>query len=453
MQLEEISYKDPASFIQKVDNSYVRIITEKYQFEYEHLMSSGLYEALLKKNLILQHEEINDKGHALNNKPIHKLIKPFQLSFISYPYEWCFEQWKQAILCLLEINLTAIEFGMILKDATPYNFAFVNTDCLLIDTGSFTFYKDGDPWIAYREFCEAFLAPIALMKYNDPVWGRLYKNALTGLPLDFVSKELSFRSFFNSSCLLHIHLHAFFSKSKGNGKQPVANYFSKKKISALFLNLKNSIAHWGIKNKPQEQWLQYYDKDVADNYSTRKENFIKNWLKALNHNATIIDVGANTGKYAQLASNYCDQVYAVEADMLCCNSIFNLHNKKIIPILADLVEPSPDLGWMNREKKALLKRLNGDTVLMLAVIHHLAIGKNIPLQFIAKLAHQITNYNLVIEFISKEDDKVKAMLLNREDIFDTYDESSFITALSKYFSIRRSEIVTPTRKLFLCEKK
>jgi len=452
--LQPISYKDPSGYIIKKEGGYYRYVSHEYEHEYDHLMHSGLYKTLTDQYLLIPHKEIEDKQAGSN---CYKVLFPQQIELITYPFEWVFSQWQEMALVFLRINQIALQHGMILKDATPYNFVFVEGKCILLDSLSFRFFKDGDPWFAYRQFCEEILGPLALMRYNDPYLARLQQASLTGIPLAFVSKQLPFKTWFNTVCLLHIHLHAKFQSRKENTKQAHAG-FSKQKLNILFDLLRNTITKWDRPLNSNSIWDHYYENDIEDeNYLAYKINCISQWLLNIHPNKTI-DLGANTGKFSFIAAQYSNQVIAVESDLNCVEEIRKeIKHKKInniITILTDLTEPSPALGWDNAEKPALLQRLNGDTVMALALVHHLCLSKNIPLDFIAKTIAGLTTRYAIVEFIPKEDPKVKLLLQHREDIFTNYTEANFVKYFETHFRLVDSySPAASARKLFLWEKK
>jgi len=453
ISLQPISYKDPSGYIIKREEGYYRYVTRDYALEFEHLISSGLYKTLIDEYLLIPHREIEDKEAGKN---FYKVLFPQQIELITYPFEWTYSQWQEMVLTFLRINQIALEHGMILKDATPYNFVFVEGECILLDSLSFRFFKDGDPWIAYRQFCEEILGPLSLMRYNDPSWARLQQSSMRGLPLIFISNQLPLRSWFNTVCLLHIHLHAKFQGRKEKTKQTHAG-FSKQKLNILFDLLKNTITKWDRPLNGKSIWDHYYETDIEDpNYLTDKTACINQWLSELNPNSTI-DLGANTGKFSFLAAQYSKQVIAVESDMNCMEEIRKgCHQKKINTIntiVADITEPSPALGWDNAEKTALLQRLNGDVLMALALVHHLCLSKNIPLDFIAKAFADISTRYVIVEFIPKEDSKAKLLLQQREDIFTKYTEAHFVKYFETHFRLVDSfSPAASARKLFLWEK-
>jgi hypothetical protein len=158
------SYKDPSGFIFQASGKFYRQVNKIYAGHYDLLTSSGLSSFLQEKKLLLPHEEVTE--NILHSDDWHLTLLPKQVPFTSYPYEWCFEQLKDAALLTLEIVKLSIDKGMILKDATPYNVQFINGKPVFIDTLSFEKYDPSLPWIAYRQFCESFLFPLLLSHYH-----------------------------------------------------------------------------------------------------------------------------------------------------------------------------------------------------------------------------------------------------------------------------------------------
>ena len=95
----------------------------------------------------------------------------------------------------------------------------------------------------------------------------------------------------------------------------------------------------------------------------------------------------------------------------------------------DLADPSPALGWAGRERRSLAQRSNADVLLALALVHHLAIGRNVPLAMISSSFADLAPA-LVIEWVPKQDAMVQHLLASREDVFPDYDEPGFRAAFS-----------------------
>jgi len=189
------SFRDPSGFVFWQDGAIYRQINTIYKEDYDRLMTSGLHKALVEEGLIVSHEEVALQSAA--PQVAYKVIRPDQVPFISYPYEWSFSQLKGAALATLRIQRKALDFGMSLKDCSAYNMQFMKGKPVFIDTLSFEKYQEGSPWVAYRQFCQHFLAPLALMSHRDSRLGQLLRIHLDGVPLDLASKLLPRRTHFS----------------------------------------------------------------------------------------------------------------------------------------------------------------------------------------------------------------------------------------------------------------
>ena len=204
--LDPSSFRDPCGFVFRQEGSVYRQINAIYKEDYDQLTGSGLCKALVEAGLLVGHEEVAREGPE--PRIAYKVLKPEPIPFISYPYEWSFSQLKDAALTTLDIQSRALGFGMSLKDCSAYNIQFMKGKPVFIDTLSFERYQEGKPWVAYRQFCQHFLAPLALMSCRDVRLGQLSRVHIDGVPLDLASRLLPVRTRFTFSLLFHIHLHA-----------------------------------------------------------------------------------------------------------------------------------------------------------------------------------------------------------------------------------------------------
>ncbi len=450
---QAISYRDNAGFVIVKEDLVKRYVHVSYAPAYDHFMGSGLYQRLLHEGLLIPHEEVLPGENEAAD--FYKVLEPEKIGFINLPYEWSASQWKEVVLAFLQINMICLDYGMILKDATPFNFTFYKGRCIFFDTLSFAFYEEGKPWVAYRQFCESMLGPLSLIYFNDPFWSRMFQSNINGWPLPFVSANLPVRTWLNLPVLLHIHWHAGFQKEKSSAVKNTG--LTKEKLSILWGMMKKSINKWNFQNK-QKSWVNYYDMDIQSNqYLQSKTQIITQWLDTVQPNK-VIDLGANNGMFSIIASHYATDVIALESDHACIEKlrldIKRLAIQNIETVMADITQPAPGLGWKNAERIPLLKRLKGDLVLALALIHHLCISSNIPMNFVAELFSQVTTKYLLIEFVPRSDAKVEQMLSNREDIFGNYTETVFEHCFGVYFRLKeRMECSSSDRKLYLWEKK
>lgn len=450
------SFRDPSGFVFYRDNTLYRQINNFYKEEYDHLMKSGLYKRLVDSNLMISHEETDVE--CANPTDAYKIIKPEFIPFISYPYEWSFSQLKDAALTTLEIQKIALSFGMTLKDASAYNIQFHKGRPLLIDTLSFEIYSEGKPWVApYRQFCRHFLAPLSLMKYVDVRLNRLSQICIDGIPLDLASSLLPLHTYFNSTLFYHIHINAKLPRlladkplNKEKQKMP------RKELIALIDKLELTIKEmkWKL---PDTEWGDYYEKTnyPLESFNNKKE-IVLEFLKKLGPK-TVLDIGANTGEFTRIASSLGVHTISIDSDFAAVekNYIQCVKNKEtnILPLIVDLTNPSPDIGWENKERTSFIERFYSDTAMALALIHHLAISNNLTFEKIVNFFSRICN-SLIIEFVPKIDSKVQLILSRREDIFTDYNEKEFEKNFKKYFDIIESKkIKNSERILYLMKKK
>ena len=429
------SYKDPSGYVYIENDAIFRRINPVYQGEYEHLMKSGLYSALVEAGLLIPHEEVSPG-----------LLKPEKIPFISYPYEWCFSQLKDAALTTLAVQKTALQFGMTLKDATAYNIQFRNGRPVFIDTLSFVRYQEGDRWLPYRQYCQHFLAPLMLMAYTDMRLEQLLRIYLDGVPLDLARKLLPLKARANTSFWLHI-LAPGLSQQHPTRKQAVRT--GKTTLLGLLNSLEKGTA--GLKWKPRGNWVDYLEAQEQD-YLEYKKQAVRDYL-AMVKPALVWDLGANAGVFSEVCREFNAGVVSIDSDPGCIENFYlRLKESKktgILPLVMDLTNPSASLGWANRERMSLLERSSRDTVLALALVHHLALTYCIPLSMIASFFSRICR-SLIIEFVPKEDPQARKLLATRADIFPDYHQAAFEDEFKRYFNIVSSrDIPGSQRKLYL----
>ena len=444
------SFRDPSGFIFIENSQIFRQINKIYFPNFERLMKSGLYKNLVSKRQIISHKIVKRTNNII-------ILKHKKIPFISYPYEWSFSQLKDAALLTLDIQKIALEHNMSLKDASAYNIQFIGAKPILIDTLSFEIYQANTPWIAYRQFCQHFLAPLSLMSYKDLRLNILLRDFIDGIPLDLTSKLLPYKSRLYFPILSHIHLHALAQQKSGNKKINKKDLkMSKSQLLSLISNLEVTIKKLKISNQ-KTQWEKYY---TFTNYSKRsfnqKHKLVKKFLETTN-SKNVLDLGANNTEFSKIATKTSEYVVACDLDPLAIEAAYSdarrTQSTKLLPLVIDLTNPSPDIGWANKERLSFSKRSNFDTVMALALIHHLAISNNLPFKLVANYFSQLGK-NLIIEFVPKDDSKTKILLQNREDIFDDYNQENFEKDFSNYYKIIKKEKIRGSKRiLYLMRKK
>ena len=449
------SFRDPSGFLFSRGGVLYRQVNRAYEQEFTRLMESGLYEKLVKAGLLIPHVEV-DQAPA-EGEAGFKIIQPERVAFISYPYEWSFGQLKDAALATLSIQRRALKAGMSLKDASAYNIQFVRGKAALIDTLSFETYKEGQPWVAYRQFCQHFLAPLALMALNDVRLNQLLRVYIDGVPLDLASGLLPSRTRFNFGLLTHIHLHAGAQKRySGEDVKSRSGTMSQTAMTGLIDNLEATIKKLDWTPRGTE-WSDYYgNTNYSDAAFEHKKRLVEEWTNRIKP-MLAWDLGANNGVFSRVVSGTGAQVISFDIDPAAVEQNYRKvkadKTQNLLPLLLDLTNPSPAIGWANRERNSFGERGPADLILGLALIHHLAISNNVPLPHLADFFAEAGKW-LVIEFVPKSDSQVERLLTSRVDIFPQYTREGFEAAFSKRFDIRSAiDLRESERVLYLLEKK
>ena len=449
------SFRDPAGYVFRRGGVFYRGIRKSGRPHYDMLMSSGLYKELVAANLLVPHEEFPLEGERVGD--VTKVIRPEEIPFISYPYEWSFSQMQDAALATLEIEKRALRYGMTLVDASAYNIQFLGGRPVLIDTLSLRQAVEGEPWTAYGQYCRHFLAPLALMGLKDIRLGQLLRVHLDGIPLDLASSLLPLRTRRRLPLLLHLHIHAKSQKRfEGRQVRVARGKVGRQALLGLVDSLESEIKklHWRASGT---EWADYYE---DTNYSTEglddKRKTVEEFIREVRPR-TVWDLGGNIGTFSRIAAAAGAYTVSFDIDPACVEmNYLRIRREKeenLLPLLLDLTNPSPGAGWENKERMTLLERGPADAVLALALLHHLAIGNNLPLDKAARFFAR-TGRHLLLEFVPKSDSQVKRLLVTREDVFDAYTQEGFERAFGEVFTIkRRVPLSGSERALYIMEKK
>jgi hypothetical protein len=433
-----------------LDGELYRQVNAVYRPHYDRLVESGLLTDLVERGWLVRHEEV--RGTELLSSGAYKVLRPERVPFVSYPYEWSFSQLRDAARLTLRIQQRALKAGMSLKDASAYNVQYLKGKPVFIDTLSFETRIEGRPWVAYRQFCQHFLSPLALMAHRDVRLGQLSRVFLDGVPLDLASELLPRRTRLKSSLAIHLHLHAWAQRRYAHRPGPAParrRTLSETGLVGLVGSLRSAIE--SLRWIPRStEWSEYYDET---NYSeaalAEKEQRIATIIERLRP-ATVWDLGSNTGRFSRVASRNGITTMAFDADPSAVDKNYLAAvasgDSHLLPLLMDLTNPSANLGWANAERLSLEQRGPADLALALAFVHHLAIGNNLPFAMIAAWFARMARH-LVIEFVPKTDSQVQRMLSSRDDIFDEYTQPAFEEAFGRLFMIEATEPILDTRRL------
>lgn len=454
------SYRDPSGFVYRRDGVLYRQVNAAFADEWAAFETSGLLKALTDKGMLVPHET-DDLERAAEPGAV-AVIRPQEIGFISYPYEWSFSQLKDAALLTLTAQALAAERDMTLRDASAYNVQFLRGRPILIDTLSFERAAGDAPWKPYRQFCEHFLAPLALMAHRDGRLGQLLRTFIDGVPLDLASELLPRGTRWSPGLAAHVHLHARAQRRHAAdaatpaGATPRAVTMSANRRNALLDHLRRTVEGLRLPAGGTE-WADYADQTSYSATATAsKESIVKAMLEAAG-TGVAWDVGANTGRYSAIAAEAGYDVLALDIDWAAVErhylALRGAGEGRIMPLLADIADPSPAIGWANRERASLLERANADVVVALALVHHLAIGRNVPLPMVSEGLAAL-GPNLIVEWVPKEDPMVQRLLATREDIFPDYSMDGFRAAFGEQFDIvRETPVEDSGRIMFLMRRR
>lgn len=433
--MSSTSYKDPSGFIFVEDGIVYRRITEYGRNNYDYLVASGLYDVLVTNGLLVWHNEVD-----------RNVIKPEKIDFVSYPYEWSFSMLKDAALLTLAVQKLSLRYGMVLKDASAYNIQFKSGRPIFIDTLSFERYFGVLPWVAYRQFCQHFLAPLALMSYKCVELSRLLSLDLDGVPLSLASSLLPVRSKFNFGIFLHVYMHSKNQRKMGKAR----GKFGKTSMNGLVNSLESTIEKLELR-VGSTIWSNYYREEVEYDLDHKRE-MVERYLSGL-EGSMVFDLGSNTGEFSRIASRKGYKVVSFDKDALCVEANYLVRDMNVLPLVMDLTNPSPSIGWENSERQSIFERGKAHVVLALALVHHLVFSNNLNFNMIANFFSKLGKY-LIVEFVPKTDNKVQLMLENREDIFGWYNQENFETVLGEFYNIvQKDNIRNSDRILYLGKRK
>jgi hypothetical protein len=450
MIIEKSSFRDYHSVIGYEKDAIKRLLHKDYLPHYNQLITSGLYDLLVKKKLLVAHQE--NKSNLNPDYPIELL--PDKVPFVSYPYEWTFNQLKDAAILTLEINKIALEHGMILKDASAFNVQFVGPNPIFIDTASFIIYEEGQAWSAYQQFCRHFLSTLALSQYGDIQLRKLLLVNIDGIPLALCKKMLPIKSWFNSGIFLHIWLNALGQTASPRNRKTTQTSLqqSKKKLLVMQEHLLNTVTAF-IGKVHKSQWANYYDNtNYSKNDEVQKEEIVSTMTQQLNVNS-ILDLGANNGRYSRLLAKQVDFVLSTDYDEVATDSNYRIAKAQSIQnvqtLHLDLVNPTPSIGFANQERKSFLERLEVDLVLALALVHHLTITHDISFDQLAEQLAKMGKY-LIIEFPQRDDEKVLIIAQGKPNQYQNYHQENFESAFNQFYQLKSLQNVNGNGRLLYC---
>ncbi len=462
-KLDPGSFRDPGGQVFVRDGRVFRTVNAPAAEDFDHVEASGLMDGLVGDGLVVESRKVSDDVLGIESPGLRHVLEHPRLPFISYPYEWPFHALKEAALLHLDIQLRALDHDVALSDATAYNIQFRGPNPIFIDRLSFIRYSDGDIWAGHKQFIEQFLNPLLLRSLFGVPHNDWYRGALEGISSADLKRLLRWRHRFSWNILCHVILQSAFQSSvtRADTKELSKNISRAGLPRAAYRNMLSKLRGWIAGLEPQKSgkttWQDYArTHSYSSGETERKLEFVGKFARDVRP-AMAWDLGCNTGNFSKaMLENGAGYVVGFDFDQGAIEALFMRAREEklnLLPLLLDAANPSPGQGWNESERMSLSRRATADAVVALAFIHHLAIGKNIPLD---RLVDWITGFapDGVIEFVPKSDPMVGELLALRKDIFPNYTEEKFREALTANNEIvEELEVTDRGRKLFRYRRK
>jgi ribosomal protein L11 methylase PrmA len=461
VQRHPASYRDPESTVLVSGARVLRGLTEVAAARYRAVRDTGLLDDLARDRLLVPTQDMTDAGGIAALAGFPRVLEHEPIAFVSHPYEWPFALLRRAALLHLEIHSRALERGITLADASAYNVQFNGAAPVFIDVGSFRPYVEGELWSAHRQFCEHFLNPLLLAAELGIPHNAWLRGSLEGVSTADLARLMPRRYWLSLRHLFHVLLPAradrHVARYPGESVDRIRRaHLPRAGYRAMLVQLRRWIESLTPARIASTTWSRYSSTRTYDDWELSAKRRLVKEFAASCRPQTLWDFGCNDGDFAAAAlTGGARRVIGFDADagaleQACARSADEALD--FLPLFQDLANPSPGLGWRGRERASLLDRARPDALMALAFVHHLALGRNIPLEEVVDFLVRIAPRGL-IEFVPKSDATAQRMLALKGDVFRNYSEEAFASALGARARIVRVEKVSATgRQLYWFER-
>ena len=459
--VDPASFRDPDSTVLHAGTEVLRRLSPAAAEDWRMLAKTTFFRDRVGNGEIVTTEEVDAaaRGDITDAVSWPLVLRHDRIPFISYPYEWSFSQLQDAAALHIDLLLDALGEGMTMKDGYAYNLQFRGAAPVFIDIGSFEHYRGG-PWPGYRQFCQTFLFPLMLQAHKNFSFRPLLRGQVNGIEPRQMRGLMTGGDLTKTGVLKHVALHSAMdtrNADKSDGSQATADQLSKSGFSdAVALAAAKNVGSLvrKLRWKPGDShWTTYQQTSTyTDAERDQKKAFVREALSQ-RHAGLLLDLGCNDGTFSLLAQDFADYVVALDNDEQTIDLMYRRlrkeGNTKILPLVMDLTDPSPSIGWRLKERPSFLDRAKPDAVLALALVHHLAIGANVPLPEVVSWLHSLGGH-LVVEFVGPDDPMSRRLLSNKPaGLFPDYRLEVFEKLLSERFEIERQVTLgSGTRTLY-----
>lgn len=453
------TFRDPSGYVEFTQEEVLRHVNSKDSEGTLRFLRSDLAKKWQSSGQMVAGEiEETPQGDLLIHHP--------RLFFPSYPWEWSPAQWQAAAQLTLTLGSEAVAAGLLLKDATPLNVLFDGPRPVFVDVLSFDPREAGNPiWLAQGQFVRTFLLPLLAHRYLG--WplaaSQIYRDGYEPTQL---AEALGPLRRLHPKLLWPVTLPAWLDRRQpaASKSPPAPRSIQRSPEFATAMLLKNLRRLGGQIDSASSigktsRWSQYTC--TAAHYSAadhaRKREYVEHLLKEIAP-ATVLDIGANTGTYSMLAASAGARVVALDTDLAAIDQLWiraSKESRDILPLVINIARPSPGLGWENSESMSFLDRAEQrfDLVMMLAVIHHLLLMDQIPLEQIAALAARLARRHLLLEWVPQTDPMFQVLLRGRDALYAGLTRERMQAAFASHFTVVSQCDLANGRTLFLMEKR
>jgi ribosomal protein L11 methylase PrmA len=449
------SYRDPAGSVHLIGRRVFRTVSSRAVEDFEATERAGLHARFVTEGRLVPHRRLEaaEATELALEAPI--VLEHPRLPFVSWPYEWPFPALKAAALFHLALHLDALAAGFTLSDATAYNVQFCGAKPVFIDTLSLRPYRDGEYWMGHRQFCEQFLNPLLLHSLLGVSHVQWCRGSLEGVPVTDLASLLPARTRLSWNVLAHVHLQARFQRDatrKGAAKASIARKLPREGFLGMLRGLQSWISRLEPAGPKRTVWSDYAgETSYAPEEAKAKREFVCRFVER-QRPETVWDLGCNTGDYSVAALEAgAKRVIGFDFDHAAAGKAFERARSErldFLPLVLDAANPSPNQGWAQEERAGLRERADADAFLALALVHHLAISRNVPLERVIDWLVSLAPAG-VVEFVPKSDAMVQELLRLREDIFDGYTEERFLSCLGERAEILEASTISASKRLLV----
>jgi ribosomal protein L11 methylase PrmA len=440
------SFRDPASRVVLDGEKIIRLLDERGLQGWRALAETEFFEAAVAAGRIIGAVEVEAPPGSAG------ALEHPRLGLISYPYEWTFSMLKDAALLQLDLLEGAINAGLTIKDSTPYNIQFSNGRPIFIDIGSFEAYKQGEPWIGYRQFTRQFLFPLMLRAWVGVPFQPWLRGDIEGPTPAQMARLLGGKKRFNSGALLHVRLQARMESRMSDRavrEDLKTAGFSSDLILANVKKLRSLVTSLEWEHSV-EGWSDYGSCTHVSRDRDAKSAFLEAAIERLSPRR-VLDLGANDGHFSAIAANAGAHAIAVDGDEAVLDDLYRRSvGQSLSVVVTDLGNPSPSQGWASVERSGIVERARPDLVVAYGLIHHLIYSASIPPQEVLRWLRSFGT-PVVVEFVGPSDEMVGKLVGNKlpDELHRGREEGEFRAMAGELFEVKSEQTLeSNTRVLF-----